>query len=150
MPKYNSPKYSRITEKMTDSLWNCYRDEPSNPLSSNSESFKYQTSITGNSYNVGAGEAGYDANKAGKNKTEVVIALKHLSSFRRMLNIPLINWEIELILIWSKNCILADMTDRAAGVAPVASSSNCCTNWIRVSNNRHKIVRSSCYFVKRK
>ena len=96
-------------------MWNYYRDEPSNPLSSNSESFKYQTSITGNSYNVGAGEAGYDANKAGKNKTEVVIALKHLSSFRRMLNIPLINWEIELILIWSKNCILADMTDRAAG-----------------------------------
>ena len=87
---------------------NYYRDEPSNPLSSNSESFKYKTSITGNTYNVG--EDGYDANKVGKNETEVVIPLKHLSNFRRVLNIQLINCEVELILIWSKNCVLADMT----------------------------------------
>ena len=65
-------------------------------LSSNSESFKYKTSITGNTYNVGAGEAGYDANKVGKNETEVVIPLKHLSNFWRTLNIPLINCEVEL------------------------------------------------------
>ena len=95
-------------------MWNYYRDEPSNPLSSNSESFKYQTSITGNSYNVGAGEAGYDENKVGKNETKVVIPLKHLSNFWRSLNIPLINCEVELILTWSKNCVLADMTVRAA------------------------------------
>ena len=30
------------------------------------------------------------------------------------LNIPLINCEVELILTWSKNCVLADMTERAA------------------------------------
>ena len=95
-------------------MWNYYRDEPSNPLSSNSESFKYKTSITGNTYNVGAGEAGYDANKVGKNETEVVIPLKHLSNFWRSLNIPLINCEVELILTWSKNCVLADMTTRDA------------------------------------
>ena len=28
-------------------MWNCYRDQPSNPLFTNSESFKYKTSITG-------------------------------------------------------------------------------------------------------
>ena len=33
-------------------LWNYYRDEPSNPLSTNSESFKFKTNITGNTYNV--------------------------------------------------------------------------------------------------
>ena len=54
-------------------MWNSYRSEPSDPLSSHSESFKYKTSITGNAYNVGAGEAGYDENKVGKNETEVVI-----------------------------------------------------------------------------
>ena len=75
----------KITKKTTGNLWNYYRDEPSNPLSSNSESFKYKTSITGNNYNVGVGEAGYDANKVGKNKTEVVISLKYLSNFWRML-----------------------------------------------------------------
>ena len=110
MPMYNLLEYSKNYRKTTGSLWNYYRDKPSNPLSSNSESFKYKTSITGNTYNVGAGEAGYDANKVGKNETEVVIPLKHLSNFWRSLNIPLINCEVELILTWSKNCVLADMT----------------------------------------
>ena len=75
-------------------MWNYYRDEPSNPLSSNSESFKYKTNITGNTYDVGADEAGYDANKIGKKEMEVVFPLKPLSNFWRT---------------------LADMTVRAAG-----------------------------------
>ena len=97
MPMYNLLEYSKNYRKTTGSLWNYYRDEPSNPLSSNSESFKYNTSTTGNTYNVGDGEAGYDANQAGKNETEVVIPLKHFGSFWRTLNIPLINCETELI-----------------------------------------------------
>ena len=110
MPTYNLLEYSKNYRKTTGSLWNYYRDEPSNPLSSNSESFKYKTRITGNTYDVGAGEAGYDATKVGKNETEVVIPLKHFSNFWKSLNIPLINCELELILTWSKNCVLADMT----------------------------------------
>ena len=84
-------------------MWNYYRDEPSDPLSSNSESFKYKTSIHENTYNVGADEANYDANKVDKNKTEVVIRLKYLSNFWRSLSIPLINGEVEMILTWSNN-----------------------------------------------
>ena len=120
MPMYNLLEYSKNYRKTTGSLWNYYRDEPSNPLSSNSESFKYKTSITGNTYNIDekitdddgneVDNPKYDANKVGKNETEVVIPLKHLSNFWRTLNIPLINCEIELILTWSKNCVLADMT----------------------------------------
>ena len=34
----------------------------------------------------------------------------------RSLNIPLINCEVELILTWSKNCVLADMTTKDAEV----------------------------------
>ena len=89
MPMYNLLEYSKNYRKTTGSLWNYYRDEPSNPLSSNSESFKYKTSITGNTYSVGEGEAGYDSSKVGKNETEVVIPLKHLSKFWRTFNIPL-------------------------------------------------------------
>ena len=66
-------------------------------------------------YNVDDGEAGYDADKVGKNETEIVVPLKNLSNFWRILNIPLINCKIELILTWSKNCALVDMTVRAAG-----------------------------------
>ena len=113
MPLYNLLEYSKSYKKTTGSLWNYYRDEPSNPLSSNSESFKYKTSITGNTYNIGADEERYDENKVGKNETEAVIPLKHLSNVWRSLNIPLINCEVELILTWSKNCVLADMTANA-------------------------------------
>ena len=126
---YNLLEYSKNYRKTTGSLWNYYRDEPSNPLSSNSESFKYKTSITGNTYNIDekitdddgneVDNPKYDANKVGKNETEVVIPLKHLSNFWRTLNIPLINCEIELILTWSKRCVLADMT--AANNPPTES-----------------------------
>ena len=49
MPMYNLLEYSKNYRKMTGNLWNYYRDEPSNPLSSNSESVKYKASITGQS-----------------------------------------------------------------------------------------------------
>ena len=85
IPMYNLLGYSKNFRKIIGSLWNYYRDEPSNSLSSNSKSFKYKTGITGNTYNLGVGDAGYDANKVGKNETKVVIPLKHLSNFWRTL-----------------------------------------------------------------
>ena len=76
-------------------MWNYYRDEPSNPLSSNSESFKYKTNIIGKTPE--------------ENDTltvvKVVTPLKHLRNFFRALNIPLINCEIELILTMSNKFV---------------------------------------------
>ena len=118
---YNLLEYSKNYKKSTGSLWSYYRDEPSDPLSSDSQSFKYKTSITENTSNIGAGEEGYDANKVCTNETEVFIPLKHLSNFWKSLNIPLINCEIELILTWSKNCILADMTVDATANPAIAA-----------------------------
>ena len=124
MPMYNLLEYSKNYKKTTGSLWNYYRNEPSDPLSSDSKSFKYKTNITGNTCNIDEkitdddgneiDNPKYDANEVGKNETEVVIPLKYLSNFWRSLNILLINCEVELILTWSKNCILADMTERDA------------------------------------
>ena len=85
-------------------MWNYYRDEPSNPLSSNSESFKYKTSITGKT----------PENNDSLTNAKLVIPLKYFSNFWRSLNIPLINCEVELTLTWSKNCVLADMTTKDA------------------------------------
>ena len=68
----NLLEYNKNDRKTTGSLWNYYRDEPSNSLSSNSESFKYKTSITGKTYNVGDGEAGYDAENVGKLKLKLL------------------------------------------------------------------------------
>ena len=110
MPMDNLREYSKNYRKTTGSLRNYYSDEQSNHLSSNFESFKNKTNITGNTYDGNDD----DANKVGSNKTEIVIPLKHLSNFWRTSNIPLIYCEIELILTWSKNCALADMTVKAA------------------------------------
>ena len=124
MPMYNLLEYSKNYRKTTGTLWNCYRDELSNSRSSDSESIKYKTSITWNTYNVPekitdddsneVDNSKYNANKVGQNKTQVVIPLKHSSNFWRSLNILIINCEVELILTWSKNCVLADMTTKDA------------------------------------
>ena len=47
IPMYNLIEYSKNYKKTTGSLWHYYRDESSHPISSNSEPFKYETSITG-------------------------------------------------------------------------------------------------------
>ena len=92
MSMYNLLEYNKNYKKATGSLWNYCRNVPSNLLFSNSESFKYKASITENTYGRDV-----DANKVGKNKTEIVLPLKYLSNFWITLNttlIPLINYEI--------------------------------------------------------
>ena len=76
---------------------------------------KYKAIIIGYTYNIADGDDEYDEKKVGKNEIEIVVPLKHLSNFWRTLDVTLINCEIDLILSWSKNCVLADMTVRAAG-----------------------------------
>ena len=88
---YNLLECNKNYKKATGSLWNYYRDESSDPVSSDSESFKYKNNITGNTYNINekitdddgneVDNPEYDANKGGKNETEVVILLKCLSNF---------------------------------------------------------------------
>ena len=101
---YNWLEYSKNYRKTTRNLWNYYRDEPSDPLSSNSKSFKYNTSIVGKT----------PEDNDSLTNAKVAIPLKHLSNFWRVLNVPLINCEVELILTWSKNFVLPDMTVRVA------------------------------------
>ena len=111
---YNLLEYSENHRKTTGSLWNYYRDEPINPLSPNSESFRYKTSIVGKTP---------QGNNSLTN-AKVVIPLKHLTNFWRPSNIPLINCEVELTLTWPKKCVLADMTVNVdADPAIVAPSS---------------------------
>ena len=71
MPMYNVFEYSKNYKKTTGSLWNYYRDEPSDPLNNESESLKYKTSIVGKIPNDN--DSLIDA--------EVVIPLKHFSNF---------------------------------------------------------------------
>ena len=47
-----------------------------------------------------------DGNQANKDNIRFVVPLKQLSNFWRLLKMPLINCKIELILTWSKNCVV--------------------------------------------
>ena len=69
MPMYYLLEYSKNYRTATGSLWNYYRDEPSNPLFSNSESFKCRTSITGNTYD--GDDVDDDVDKVGKNENRI-------------------------------------------------------------------------------
>ena len=94
-------------------MWNYYRDQPSNPVSTNSESFIYKASIVGKT----------PPNNDSLTDAEVAIPLKYLSNFWRNLDISLINCEVELILTLSKNCILADMSVNAVLNPPIVPPS---------------------------
>ena len=100
MPMYNLIEYKKNYRKTTGSLWNYYRDEPDNDEIRDSKSFKYRTSITGNTHNDSDTITG----------AEIVITLKHMSDCRKSFKIPLINCEVSLTLIWSKNRVLAHST----------------------------------------
>ena len=71
-----------------------------------SESFNYKTKLVGNL------PAGND--EAELEDVKIVVPLKNLRDFMFNLVILLINAEIELILIWSQNCVLTERAHRNA------------------------------------
>ena len=127
MPMYNLLEYSKNYRRTIGSLYNYYRDELTNDDNDNnfanrnvvnSEAFKYKNKITGNTYNVDAGAQGYDVNKNGTQKIELVIPLKYLGNFWRALNIPLISCEVFLELKWNKNCVITSLEQRQVDAGP--------------------------------
>ena len=98
MPMYNLTEYSDNYSKTSGSLWQYYKDDPNNNLA-DSKSFKSEVKITGNTP------------AAGNTKdVEIIVPLKYLSNFWRTLEIPLINCEVNLILTWSKDCVITNST----------------------------------------
>ena len=48
-------------------------------------------------------------------EVEIMVPLKFLSNFRRTLEIPLINCEVNLILTWSANCVIISTNNANQG-----------------------------------
>ena len=94
MPMFhlNSNNYS----KTSGSSWQYYKDDPNDNLTG-SKSFKSKVKIIGNTLN--SGNTKY---------VGIMVPLKYLSNFWRTLEMPLINCEVELILTWSKNCVITN------------------------------------------
>ena len=124
MSMYNLLEYSKNYRKTIGSLYNYYRDELSDDADNNnfdnikvvnSNTFKYENKIIGNTYNVNAGADAYDINKNGTQEVELAIPLKYLGNFWRALNIPLISCEVSLELKWDKNCVITSLEQRDIG-----------------------------------
>ena len=98
MPMYNLIEYSDNYSKTSGSLWQYYKDDPNDNLT-DSESFKSKVKITGKTPNNG-----------NTNDVEIIVPLKYLGNFWRTLEMPLIDCEVNLILIWSKYCVITNST----------------------------------------
>ena len=47
----------------------------------------------------------------GTKNVEIMVPLKYLSNFWKTLEMPLINWKFNLILTWSRNCVIVSSND---------------------------------------
>ena len=108
MPMYNLIEYSDNYAKTSESLWQYLRDEPDDDIE-DSESFKSKIKITGKTPDDG-----------NEKHVEIMVPLKYLSNFWRTLEMPLINCEVNLILMWSSTCVIID--SRGAGRFPMTDT----------------------------
>ena len=98
MPMYNLIEYSDNYLKTSGSLWKYYKDDP-NDNTADSESFKSKVKITGKSPDNG-----------NIKNVEIIVPLKYLSNFWGTLEMLLINCEVDLLLTWSKVCVITNST----------------------------------------
>ena len=107
MPMYNLIEYSDNYADSSGSLYQFKRDQSpmndaENPLNvalDNSISLKYKASLLGKATDA-------DGNDRSLKNTKIVVPLKYLSNFFRLLEIPLINCKIHLELNWNNNCVM--------------------------------------------
>ena len=102
VPMYNLMEYSDNYSDRSGSLWQVKRDEVhTNNVDltiDNSQSFKYKTAIVGKTNQN-------DRNSFPK-ETKLVIPLKYLYIFCRLLEMLLINYKVHPELNWIEDCIL--------------------------------------------
>ena len=105
MPMYNLTEYSGNYSKTSGSLWQYCKDIPA--VNNNGNIFDFTgANATTNSFIFKSKIAGETDNN-GRINTETMVALKYLSNFWRNLEITFINCEVNLILTWSKNCVIS-------------------------------------------
>ena len=82
-------------------MWQYYGGDPNDNITQ-SESLKFKVEITGKTPAA-----------ANTKDVEIVVPSKYLSNFWRTLKMLLINCESNLILTWSKDCIISSVTGEA-------------------------------------
>ena len=100
MPLYNLIKYSDNYAKTSGGLWQYCKDIPA--VDNNNAIVNFAENNLTDSFNFKVkmtGQTGYNGTK----NIEIMVLLKYLSNFWRILEMSLINCEINLFLAWSTN-----------------------------------------------
>ena len=104
MPMYNLIEYSDNYSKTSGSLWQYCKDIPA--VDNDGDIVFFNGTNDTDSFNFKAKITGQTNDDGEINGVKIMVPLKYLSNFWRILEMPLINCEIELILTWSRNSII--------------------------------------------
>ena len=96
------------------------------------DSFNFETKITRQTPNNNNNNTG---NIAGREDVELKVPLKDLSNFWRILEMPLINCKVDLILTWSAGCVIfyTDVGDQVPTFT--ITETNRCVPVVTLSNH---------------
>ena len=95
------------------SLWNYYRDELNHGANENDNAnnkINNNKTITSKSFEYKTKMIGRAPDNTNTLDREIVFRLKYLSNFWRFLDLSLINSKIEHDLLWSKECIISELS----------------------------------------
>ena len=104
MSMYNLIEYSNNYSKTSGSLWQYCKDIPA--VNNNGNIVEFNGANATDSFNFKAKITGQTDDDGEINNVEIMVPLKYLSNFWRTLEMALINCEVNLILIWSANCVI--------------------------------------------
>ena len=97
----------------SESLWSYYRHEVNDSaieIHNDGNKINKDKTITNESLEYKRKKWGNTPHDSNTLNAEVVVLLKYLSKFWKFLDLPLINYETELDLSWSKECIISEMS----------------------------------------
>ena len=100
MPMYNLLEFSHNYQDSTGNLYQFKRDEPPDnnaDVANNTTSLVYKSTLI----------SGTNDNNV--NNVKLVVPLKYISNFWRSLEMPLVNFKVDLELTWHKDCMISSV-----------------------------------------
>ena len=108
MRMYNLIEYNDNYSKAPGSLWLYCKDIAA--VSNNKAIADFTDNNLTDSFNFKLKITGQTENGGTKN-VEIMVPIKYLSNFWRTLEMPLINCDVNVILTWSRNCVIVSSDD---------------------------------------
>ena len=101
---YNLIEYSDNYSKTSGSLWQYCKEIPA--VNNEGDIVIFDGANDTDSFNFKSNIIGKTDNDVKIENVEIMVPLGYLSNFWRTLEMPLINCKVELILTWSRNCVI--------------------------------------------